>query len=181
MKSLSRQLTLWVLALCCLPAGPAQAGAYEQQCFQQAGAEGVSACRHLAAQFRGNREKLIALGHHLEVAGRYEAAVAVYRKAVKQYSNDRMLLKGMIRANAEIRARRLFANFDRLNPSGTSDCWTLRWLQALAACKRELTITPNKGALHERLADVLRSLGRPDRALAAYRQSMAINPKSSEV
>ncbi|MGI9287085.1 MAG: caspase family protein [Pseudomonadales bacterium] len=157
--------------LCC-----ADVHAQQQPCFRQAGEQGIQACVALARSVIGDKSLLQALGHKLEVAGRYQAAGTVYKTAVATHANDRQLLQGLIRARSERNALKFLAGLEDKPQADQSTCWTARWLPAVKACRSEIAADPNNARLYERLADVLRSVGRADDALLAYAKSLRLAP-----
>jgi Caspase domain len=56
----------------------------------------------------------------------------------------------------------------------STPCWTARLQNALADCRLELAERGDDAALHERIGDLLRSLGQGRDALAAYQRSASL-------
>ena len=175
MQSLIRIVFLSTLLIVYATYVTANSVVTEDLCFQINHDNSVDACEFIAENLSDTHIELRALGYHLEAIGHYKAAVTVYKSAIKQYPKDKLLLKGLIRSRAEIRGQQLFAKLTAKespkqkkptalakteNIDKTSDCWRLRWQDALQACQKQLKQTPNDGYLHERLADILRSMGR---------------------
>lgn len=164
--------------LCLLYCLTANAQQPNQPCFTQAGEQGIEACLTLARDVIANPSLLQALGHKLEVAGRYAAASAVYKNAVATHTQHRPLLQGLIRARSELKALQFLAGLEQPEEE-QSACWTQRWMAAKEACEAELAADPNNARLFERLGDVLRSVGRANEALLAYAKSLRRAPENA--
>ncbi|MGI9294228.1 MAG: caspase family protein [Pseudomonadales bacterium] len=174
-KTLLRCVSV-ICSLCCTGVNAQQT---EQPCFRQAGEQGIEACLALARTVIDDTSLLHALGHKLEVAGRYDAANSVYKTAVATHVNDRLLLQGLIRARSELNALQFLAGLEEKPQADESVCWTSRWLPAMKACRSEIAADPNNARLYERLADVLRSVGQADDALLAYAKSLRLAPDNA--
>lgn len=174
-KTLLRCVSV-ICSLCCAGVNAQQ---MEQPCFRQAGEQGIEACLALAQTVIDDTSLLHALGHKLEVAGRYDAAKTVYKAAVETHANDRQLLQGLIRSRSELNALQFLAGLEEKPQTEESACWTSRWLPALKACRSEIAADPNNAQLYERLADVLRSVGHADDALLAYAKSLRLAPDNA--
>ncbi len=132
-------------------------------------------CTQHLDDIAGSGRALLATGRKLEIAGRYEDAVTVYRRALTRFRSDRELQQGLIRARGELRARAMFSDPGPSSPAAESDCWRLTRAAAVAACAAEVDRDSDDWRLIERYGDVLRSVGRPQAALQAYRRSLDAN------
>ena len=118
--------------------------------------------------------------------------------APRAAEDDRAQLQSQIRARAQARAQRLIGDAPAASaaaavtqalaasavapqlPARTTVaarstlCWTARLQNALADCRRELAERGDDAALHERIGDLLRSLGQGRDALAAYQRSASL-------
>ena len=118
--------------------------------------------------------------------------------APRAAEDDRAQLQSQIRARAQARAQRLIGDAPAASapaavtqapaasavapplPTRTTVaarstlCWTARLQNALADCRRELAERGDDAALHERIGDLLRSLGQGRDALAAYQRSASL-------
>lgn len=126
-------------------------------------------------------------------------AAAAAQPAPRAADDDRAQLQSQIRARAQARAQRLVGDAPAASapavvaqvpavasavepaPNRTAaasprstPCWTARLQNALADCRRELAERGDDAALHERIGDVLRSLGQGRDALAAYQRSASL-------
>ena len=160
---------------------PVRASLVKHPCLQQADDSAVDTCRQLARQIKSDRYGLIKLGRALELRGRYQVAIVVYKEATEAHPKDRELLKQLIRARAELRRQKLLAvaggeSVENRPSENNSACWRLRWMSALQACQVEMKTRGASDRLYERLADVYRSMGQSEKALANYRNSLNLNP-----
>jgi hypothetical protein len=124
-------------------------------------------------------------------------AAAAAQPAPRAADDDRAQLQTQIRARAQARAQRLVGDapaaiaptaIDRAPAASavepapnrtaaaprSTPCWTARLQNALADCRRELAERGDDAALHERIGDLLRSLGQGREALAAYQRSASL-------
>jgi uncharacterized caspase-like protein len=125
-------------------------------------------------------------------------AAAFAQPAPRAAEDDRAQLQSQIRARAQARAQRLIGEAaaasapaaaaqvpaasagvepppSRITAAPRSTpCWTARLQTALADCRRELAERGDDAALHERVGDLLRSLGQGRDALTAYQRSAAL-------
>jgi Caspase domain len=123
---------------------------------------------------------------------------AAAQPAPRAAEDDRAQLQSQIRARAQARAQRLIGEAPTATPPAvveraptasaavepppnrppaaprSTPCWTARLQNALADCRRELAERGDDAALHERIGDLLRSLGQGRDALAAYQRSAAL-------
>jgi Caspase domain len=120
--------------------------------------------------------------------------------------DDRAQLQSQIRARAQARAQRLIGDTAAASASAaavtqapaasaviepppsrptaaprSTPCWTARLQNALADCRRELAERGDDAALHERIGDLLRSLGQGRDALAAYQRSAALGSADNKL
>ncbi len=131
------------------------------------------------------------------VAALLVGAAAVAQPAPRAAEDDRAQLQSQIRARAQARTQRLIGEAPAaIAPAAVAQapaagaaappppnqtaaprstpCWTARLQNALADCRRELAERSDDAALHERIGDLLRSLGQGREALAAYQRSAAL-------
>ena len=134
-----------------------------------------SLCSEHLDDIADNGRALLVVGRKLEIAGRYDDAVAVYRRGLTRFRSDRDLQQSLIRARGELRARAMFSDLTQSSPGRESDCWRLTRLAAVSACAAEVEHDVDNWRLIERYGDVLRSVGRPQAALRVYRQSLDAN------
>ena len=142
-------------------------------CFASKGPAGVEACRDLAEAIGDDLARLNANAQELEILGRPDSALQLYRVAVGYFPDNKRALQGLIRARANARARRIVVDLIP-DPVEDSLCWTARWMEALGACMVEAAANPQDARLQERLGDVARSVGNVAEAQAAYGRSLAL-------
>ena len=141
-----------------------------------------TACEQYLQSILEDAHALRSLGRQLEMAGRYDRATEIYRRALKTHRADRHLQQGLIRARSEQRARSLLAGLDNTAQGGRqSACWLQRWGDAVTACAREIGRDTTNWELHERYGDVLRSVGRPIAAIEAYQTSLQLNETNAHL
>ncbi len=153
----------------------------ELPCYQSQTAADARLCDAYLSEIGNDAHALRSLGRRLEIAGQYDRAVDVYRRALQTHRNDKHLQQGLIRARSELRARSLLAGFDSTSHGRNSPCWQKRWADALAACTREIERDNENWELKERYGDVLRSVGRPLAAIEAYRASLQLNDTNARL
>jgi len=141
------------------------------------GATAPQTCEKLARAISHDIDSVRALGHELELRGRYTEAVATYQVALSVHPNHRDLLQRLIRARGEAREMALLAPTPVPSKS-SGQCWSGRFAEALDDCRAQLKTTPNDVSLHERAGDLLRGLGQIDAALTAYDAVLRLNPRA---
>ena len=149
-------------------------------CLSGSGQAGIAACTELTNAIGRDLHRLNANARALENLGRHESATHLYAAAAAYFPDDKRALQGLVRSRANARARRLIADIAPL-ASDTSPCWTLRWMQAFEACRREVQTNPNDARLQERFGDVARSVGNARQAQAAYASSLALQPDNDNL
>lgn len=155
----------------------------------------VSQCQQDAKSIAGNFDQLMQLGGSLEESSQFEKAQAVYQVADKQYPDNRQILQSLIRARASWREQRadfpVYINSEsERNSSGSAppklevtqqqrtDCFHLRWKEALSACEAVFTVHQQDVAVVERLGDVHRGLGQVDQAMQFYTRAIRLQPNN---
>lgn len=183
-------------------------GADERVCLEPSDPDSTSACQRWARHIGDDRERIVDLGRRLEAIGKFQAALRVYEIARSRHAGDTGVLKRFVAVQAVLRGQKLLSietttqsseqiatsspraksgdqqllsHAERPSPQfgDGADCWQARWVDALHACQRSLERSPDDGALHERLADVYRSLGEPEKALFHYRKSVELVPTNN--
>ena len=157
----------------------------KQQCLSASQDKQRQLCAKAAYAVHSSEQQLQQLGKQLESTMRYGAAVAVYETGTQKNSHSKPLLQSLIRARAAWRKQKLrtvdYSNQvtaiskQKASSADADACYKQRYQPALTACQAALVQAPADAALHERLGDVLKSMGRKNAAANAYLHSLNIN------
>ncbi len=119
------------------------------------GAEAVVACGHAARTLAGEALLQVNYGIALESCARYEEAAAALSRAVDLDPEN-----AEARYNLGVVAERCGGSFDAV----------------AASYRRAIALDPSRPEVHDSLAFALAQLGRDAEAVAAYRDSLALEP-----
>lgn len=181
---MSHSVRLFALAFLTLLPVVAQSDEQLQACIDGDGQAGVSACQSLAGRLSADLPRLRQLGARLEENRRYAAAVAVYQVARRYYPSDRTSLQGLVRNRSAARQleEAVVQPVERPGDSvNGSTCWVSVGEAALRDCREQLAEGLGGSRLRERIGDILRSQGKVEEALAAYREARSTEAGSTEL
>lgn len=156
-----------------------------KQCLNGQADSQLKLCIRAAHSVNSNEQQLQFLGKQLESTMRYESAVAVYEIGSQKNTHSKPLLQSLIRVRAAWRKQKqsnkayltqaVEVSKDSANLPDAAACYRQRYKPALKACRDALVQSPNDAALHERLGDVLKSMGQKQAAANAYQSSLNIS------
>ena len=162
-----------------------------KQCVDSQSESQLQLCVKAANSINSNERLLQKLGKQLESKMHYQSAVSVYEIGSQKNSHSKLLLQSLIRARAAWRKQKnsnkaylqqtVIASNDHVPITDAKDCYELRYQQALKACRAAIVQTPQDSALHERLGDVFKSMGRKKAAAKSYQESLNINNENESL